>query len=96
MLLLVGVFLVLLFLGMPVAFAIGLAGFAFMLATPNIPISIRCSASGPDPELHPPGHPSLHLAGNLMNATGITARLVKLSRVLVGHMAGSLAQVASS
>ena len=33
MLLLVGVFLALLFLGMPVAFAIGLAGFVFMLAT---------------------------------------------------------------
>jgi len=37
--------------------------------------------------------PLFIFAGNLMNATGITYRLVKLSRVLVGHMAGSLAQV---
>ena len=28
-----------------------------------------------------------------MNATGITNRLVKLSRILVGHLPGSLAQV---
>ena len=40
MLLLVSVFLGLLLLGMPVAFAIGLAGFMFILSTPNIPISI--------------------------------------------------------
>lgn len=94
MLLLVGVFLVLLFLGMPVAFAIGLAGFAFMLATPNIPISIsvqRIVAQTQSFTLL--AIPLFIFAGNLMNATGITARLVKLSRVLVGHMAGSLAQV---
>jgi len=94
MLLLFGVFLVLLFLGMPVAFAIGLAGFAFMLATPNIPISIsvqRIVAQTQSFTLL--AIPLFIFAGNLMNATGITARLVKLSRVLVGHMAGSLAQV---
>jgi len=94
MLLLVGVFLVLLFLGMPVAFAIGLAGFVFMLATPNIPISIsvqRIVAQTQSFTLL--AIPLFIFAGNLMNATGITYRLVKLSRVLVGHMAGSLAQV---
>ena len=94
MLLLVGVFLALLFLGMPVAFAIGLAGFVFMLATPNIPISIsvqRIVAQTQSFTLL--AIPLFIFAGNLMNATGITARLVKLSRVLVGHMAGSLAQV---
>jgi tripartite ATP-independent transporter DctM subunit len=94
MLLLVGVFLALLFLGMPVAFAIGLAGFAFMLATPNIPLSIavqRIVAQTQSFTLL--AIPLFIFAGNLMNATGITTRLVKLSRVLVGHMAGSLAQV---
>jgi len=94
MFLLVGVFLVLLFLGMPVAFAIGLAGFAFMLATPNIPISIsvqRIVAQTQSFTLL--AIPLFIFAGNLMNATGITTRLVKLSRVLVGHLPGSLAQV---
>jgi tripartite ATP-independent transporter DctM subunit len=32
-------------------------------------------------------------AGNLMNNTGITSRLVKLSNVLTGHMYGNIAQV---
>ena len=94
MLLLVGVFLALLFLGMPVAFAIGLSGFVFMLATPNIPLSIvvqRIVSQTQSFTLL--AIPLFIFAGNLMNATGITTRLVKLSRVLVGHMAGSLAQV---
>ena len=94
MLLLVGVFLALLFLGMPVAFAIGMAGFVFMLATPNIPLSIvvqRIVAQTQSFTLL--AIPLFIFAGNLMNATGITTRLVKLSRVLTGHMAGSLAQV---
>ncbi len=84
----------LLLLGMPVAFAIGLAGFVFMLMTPNIPLSIsvqRIVAQTQSFTLL--AIPLFIFAGNLMNATGITSRLVKLSRVLVGHMPGSLAQV---
>jgi len=37
--------------------------------------------------------PLFILAGNLMNASGITSRLIKLSSVLTGHMRGGLAQV---
>ncbi len=94
MTLLVCVFMGLLLLGMPVAFAIGLAGFVFMLMTPNIPLSIsvqRIVAQTQSFTLL--AIPLFIFAGNLMNATGITSRLVKLSRVLVGHMPGSLAQV---
>ena len=92
MLLLVGVFLGLLLLGMPVAFAIGLAGFMFILSTPNIPTSIavqRIVAQTQSFTLL--AIPLFIFAGNLMNATGITTRLVKLSRILVGHLPGSLA-----
>ena len=94
MLLLVSVFLGLLLLGMPVAFAIGLAGFMFILSTPNIPVSItvqRIVAQTQSFTLL--AIPLFIFAGNLMNATGITNRLVKLSRILVGHLPGSLAQV---
>jgi len=35
----------------------------------------------------------IFLAGNLMNALKITARLIKLASVLTGHMRGRLAQV---
>jgi tripartite ATP-independent transporter DctM subunit len=37
--------------------------------------------------------PLFIFAGNLMNNTGITSRLVKLSNVLTGHMYGNLGQV---
>lgn len=37
--------------------------------------------------------PFFLLAANLMNAAGITARLVKLARALVGHLPGGLAHV---
>ncbi|MDR1649841.1 MAG: TRAP transporter large permease [Synergistaceae bacterium] len=94
MALLVLVFLVLLFLGMPVAFAIGLAGFAFIANNPDIPLSVtvqRIVAQTQNFTLL--AIPLFIFAGNLMNTSGITSRLIKLSRVLVGHLPGSLAQV---
>ena len=37
--------------------------------------------------------PLFIFAGNLLNSCGITERLIELSKVLTGHMAGGLAQV---
>lgn len=37
--------------------------------------------------------PLFILAGNLMNATGITKRLMRLANVLTGHMYGNVGQV---
>lgn len=37
--------------------------------------------------------PSFVLAGSIMNASGITRRLVHIAEVLVGHMTGALAQM---
>ncbi|MDR1873962.1 MAG: TRAP transporter large permease [Synergistaceae bacterium] len=94
MTLLVVVFLILLFLGMPVAFAIGLAGFVFIVDNPDIPVVVavqRIVAQTQNFTLL--AIPLFIFAGNLMNSSGITARLVNLSRVLVGHLPGSLAQV---
>ncbi|MDR1377717.1 MAG: TRAP transporter large permease subunit [Synergistaceae bacterium] len=94
MTLMVSVFLILLFLGMPVAFAIGLSGFIFIVASPDIPVSItvqRIVSQTQNFTLL--AIPLFIFAGNLMNSSGITERLVNLSRVLVGHLPGSLAQV---
>src|SRR3546814_9055948 len=80
-------------LGMPVAFAIGLAGFSFF-ATGPMPMSIGvqqvASASQSFPLL---AVPFFVLAGHMMNRTGITVRLIACSNVLVSWMAGGLAQV---
>ncbi len=88
------VFLILLFLGMPVAFAIGISGTLFFLVTPDLPFAIvvqKVVASTQSFTLL--AIPLFVFAGNLMNKTGITKRLVTLSNVLTGHMYGNLAQV---
>ena len=87
-------FLLLLFLGMPVAFAIGISGAIFFLATPDIPPSIivqKVVSSTQSFTLL--AIPLFIFTGNLMNYTGITSRLIRLASVLTGHMYGNLGQV---
>ncbi len=89
------VFVVLMVLGMPVAFATGIAGFVFFVMDAGMPMSIGvqkiASMSQSFPLL---AVPFFVLAGHLMNASGITDRLLKVSMVAVGWMSGGLAQVA--
>lgn len=90
----IGVFMVLLFLGMPVAFAIGLSGFVFFCLTPGLPWTILVQRSlSTTQSFTMLAIPLFIFAGNLMNKTGITSRLVKLANVLTGHMYGSVGQV---
>ena len=88
------VFLLLLVTGMPVAFAIGISGFTFFLQNLSLPITIPIQlAISQTQNFALLAVPMFILAGNLLNGSGITARLLDLSNVLVGHMRGSLAQV---
>lgn len=90
----IGVFLIFLFLGMPVAFAIGISGFFFFLMRPEIPWTILVQKSlSTTQSFTMLAIPLFIFAGNLMNNTGITSRLVKLANVLTGHMYGSIGQV---
>ncbi len=87
-------FLVLLFLGMPVAFAIAASGFSFFLLRPEMPWTILVQKSlSTTQSFTMLAIPLFIFAGNLMNRTGITSRLVKLANVLTGHMYGSIGQV---
>jgi tripartite ATP-independent transporter DctM subunit len=87
-------FMVLLFLGMPVAFSIGLSGLFFFVLTPGLPWTILVQkAFSTTQSFTMLAIPLFIFAGNLMNHTGITSRLVKLSNVLTGHMYGSIGQV---
>jgi len=94
MLLVVGVFVILLLLGMPVAFAIGIAGtlfFAQHLELPfTIPVQLAVSQTQNFALL---AVPLFILSGNFMNHAGITEHLLRLATVLTGHMRGGLAQV---
>ena len=94
MLLIVVLFLVLLLLGMPAAFAIGLPSFLFFIDNDFVPVSIAvqkiASATQSFPLL---AVPFFVLAGNLMNVTGITPRLIRFSTLCTGWIAGGLAHV---
>lgn len=90
----IGFFLVFLFLGMPVAFAIAISGAIFFLMTPGLPWTILVQKSlSTTQSFTMLAIPLFIFAGNLMNNTGITSRLVKLANVLTGHMYGSIGQV---
>ena len=95
MLLISIVFVVLMMVGMPVAFATGIAGFVFFVVDGAMPLSVGvqkiASMSQSFPLL---AVPFFVLAGHLMNESGITDRLLKVSMVAVGWMSGGLAQVA--
>jgi len=88
------VFLVLMFIGMPVAFAIGIAGAVFFVQLGTLPFTIPAQLILTQLQNFVLlAIPLFVFAGNLLNETGITDRLMKLSYVLVGHMRGGLAQV---
>jgi tripartite ATP-independent transporter DctM subunit len=89
-----GVFFVLLVLRVPVAFALGLACLPIFLIedrlTPQNLVQETFNAYNSFILL---AVPFFLLTANLMNVGGITTRLVRLSRDLVGHFPGGLAQV---
>jgi len=94
MLLVVSAFIVLLLIGMPVAFAIGISGALFFIQNLNLPFTIPVQLTVSQTQNFALlAVPLFILSGNFMNHSGITERLLKLSTVLTGHMRGGLAQV---
>lgn len=87
-------FLVLLVLGMPVAFAIGISGALFFVQNPALPFTIPVQVTVSQTQNFALlAIPLFILAGNLMNHAGITERLLDLASVLTGRLKGGLAQV---
>lgn len=88
------VFFALLFLGAPVAFAVGISGFVFFATSDIMPLSIGVQKIATVSQSFPLlAVPFFVLAGHLMNESDITDRLFKFSHVAVAWMAGGLAQV---
>jgi tripartite ATP-independent transporter DctM subunit len=90
------VFAVLLFMGVPIAFAIGASAFMALLvsldAMPAATVLSQRMATGID-SFALLAIPFFILAGNLMNRGGIAARLIALAKVVVGRLPGGLACV---
>ncbi|MBM4331032.1 MAG: TRAP transporter large permease [Deltaproteobacteria bacterium] len=87
-------FIIFLVMGMPVAFAIGIAGAVFFLQNPQLPFTMTIQLALSQTQNFPLlAIPLFIFAANLMNETGLTQRLIRLAAVLAGHMRGGLAQV---
>lgn len=89
-------FFVLLFIGVPISFSIGIASLlTIMLSIPfdaAITVISQKMASGLD-SFSLLAIPFFILAGNIMNRGGIAMRLIEFAKVIGGHLPGSLAHV---
>jgi TRAP-type mannitol/chloroaromatic compound transport system permease large subunit len=93
-LILFGVFFGLMGLRVPVAFALGLACLPIMLVEPHLsPVTMIGETFNAFNSFILLAVPLFLLTANLMNVGGITDRLMRLSRALVGHFPGGLAQI---
>jgi tripartite ATP-independent transporter DctM subunit len=87
-------FVVLLLMGMPVAFAIGISGALFFIQHPELPFTIPVQVTVSQTQNFALlAVPLFILAGNFMNKSGITDQLLNLASVLTGRLKGGLAQV---
>jgi len=79
--------------GMPVPFAFGISGVAFFLLNPTLPLTMPVQqVLSQTQNFLLLAIPLFIFAGNLLNETGITERVMKLASVLTGHMRAGMAQ----
>src|SRR6267143_468534 len=89
-----GVFFALLIVRVPVAFALGLACLAVVITEPRLsPMMLFNETFKAYNSFILLAVPFFLLTANLMNVGGITERLVRLSRTMVGNFPGALAQI---
>jgi TRAP-type transport system large permease protein len=87
-------FVVFLLMGMPVAFAIGIAGCVFFFQHPELPSTIPIQLTVSQTQNFALlAIPLFIMAGNFLNHSGITRELLNLATVLAGRLKGGLAQV---
>lgn len=87
-------FTILVLIGMPMAFAIGISGMVFFLQNPSLPSTIPIQITVTETQNFALlAVPLFILAGNFLNNSGISQNLLKLATVLTGRLNGGLAQV---
>jgi tripartite ATP-independent transporter DctM subunit len=86
-------FAVLMVIGMPIAFAVGISGLLFFLQNPDLPPTIPVQLTVTETQNFALlAIPLFILAGNFLNNSGITTNLLKLATVLTGRLWGGPAQ----
>ncbi len=89
-----GCFFLGLFLRIPVAFSLGLACLPILIIEPRLDsMTLMSETFNAFNSFILLAVPFFLLTANLMNVGGVTDRLMRLSRVLVGHFPGGLAQI---
>jgi len=87
-------FIITLFMGIPIAFSLGISSLIFLFMLHAVPLTVipqRFFSAIDSFTLL--AIPFFILAGQLMNKTGITKSLVKFADILIGRLRGGLAQV---
>jgi len=86
-------FVLFMLMGMPVPFAFGISGVAFFLQNPTLPLTMPVQqVLSQTQNFLLLAIPLFIFAGNLLNHTGITERVMTLASVLTGHMRAGTAQ----
>lgn len=94
LILIVAIFFVLLVMGMPIAFCMAISAAAVIFINPSLPSTVIAQKiyTAVD-SISFIAIPLFMLAGSLMNATGITDKIIRFFKNLVGHITGGLAHV---
>lgn len=88
------VFLLLIFLGMPIAYSMLTTGFLYILTTGSVSMSFIAQATVSGSASYTVlAIPFFMLAGELMNRSGITKKMFRFAETLVGHIPGGLGHV---
>jgi C4-dicarboxylate transporter DctM subunit len=88
-----GLFFVFMVMGMPIAYCMGFAAIIVILIDDQLPVLILAQQFYDSLDnFSLLAVPLFILAGELMSVAGITERLVNMSRALIGHLRGGLAQ----
>jgi tripartite ATP-independent transporter DctM subunit len=91
--LMIGLFCVFMALGMPIAYCMGLAAILTILWDGQLPVLLLAQQFYDALDnFSLLAVPLFVLAGELMSVAGITERLVTMSRAMIGHLRGGLAQ----
>ena len=86
-------FVLFLVLGMPIAFVVGIAGIAYFATTPILPPQVVVmQIVNQSQSFAFLAVPFFIFAGNLMNVSGITSRILSLARIFTRRMYGGTAQ----
>lgn len=85
--------IVLMLMGVPVAYALGIASAGYMLVDgTSLAMMAQRMVNGAN-SFTMLAIPFFFMAGELMNISGVTEKIIVMAKALVGHMKGGLAQV---